>query len=264
MAAEFFTWNASPEIYSIGFLKIRWYSLMFIIGFMGSYYIMRKMYRAAGHDDALVSSLLTWVILGTIIGARLAHCLFYNPSFYFSNPLEFFQVWKGGLASHGGFTGVMLAIFLYCRRYKMHFLWVIDRAAVGGMLIAALIRVGNFFNSEMIGTPSQLPWAIVFARFDTVPRHPAQLYEALTYFVIFLLLSALYRFTSIGQHPGRLWGVALAVAFSARFLLEFFKENQAAFEQNMFINMGQVLSVPFISLGLLLMLRNSNTKNTAS
>ena len=264
MAAEFFTWNASPEIYSIGFLKIRWYSLMFIIGFMGSYHIMRKMYRSAGHDDALVSSLLTWVILGTIIGARLGHCLFYNPSFYFSNPLEFFQVWKGGLASHGGFTGVMLAIFLYCRRYKMDFLWVVDRAAVGGLLIASLIRVGNFFNSEMIGTPSQLPWAIVFERIDTVPRHPAQLYESLTYFGIFLLMSSLYRFTSICQHPGRLWGVTLAVSFSARFLLEFFKENQAGFEQDMFINMGQVLSVPFVSLGLFLILRKSNDHSTAS
>ncbi len=264
MAAEFFTWNVSPEIYSIGFLKIRWYSLMFIIGFMGSYHIMRRMYRSAGHDDALVSSLLTWVILGTIIGARLGHCLFYNPSFYFSNPLEFFQVWKGGLASHGGFTGVMLAVFLYCRRYKMNFLWVVDRAAVGGLLIASLIRVGNFFNSEIIGTPSQLPWAIVFERVDTVPRHPAQLYESLTYFAIFLLLSSLYRFTSICRHPGRLWGVALAVSFSARFLLEFFKENQAAFEQDMFINMGQVLSVPFVSLGLFLILRKSNDRSTAS
>ena len=262
MAAEFFTWNASPEIYSIGVLKLRWYSLMFIIGFMGSYHIMRKMYRAAGYDETLVSSLLTWVILGTIIGARLGHCLFYNPSFYFSNPLEIFQVWKGGLASHGGFTGVMLAILLYCRRYKMNFLWVVDRAAVGGLLIASLIRIGNFFNSEMIGTPSQLPWAIVFARVDTVPRHPAQLYESLTYFAIFLLLSALYRFTSICRQPGRLWGVALAVSFSARFLLEFFKENQASFEEDMLINMGQLLSVPFISLGLFLILRNSKHRDS--
>ena len=262
MVAEFFTWNASPEIYSIGFLKIRWYSLMFIIGFMGSYHIMRKMYRAAGYDEALASSLLTWVILGTIIGARLGHCLFYNPSFYFSNPLEILQVWKGGLASHGGFTGVMLAVFLYCRRYQINFLWVIDRAAVGGLLIASLIRVGNFFNSEMIGTPSSLPWAIVFERIDSVPRHPAQLYESLTYFGIFLLLSSLYRFTSICQQPGRLWGVSLAASFSARFVLEFFKENQAAFEQDMFINMGQVLSVPFVSLGLFLILRQSNSSES--
>ncbi len=257
MAEEFFTWNVSPEIYSIGFLKIRWYSLMFIIGFLGSYHIMRQMYRTAGHHDALVSSLLTWVILGTIIGARLGHCLFYDPSFYFSKPLEILQVWKGGLASHGGFTGVMLAIFFYCRRYRMNFLWVVDRATIGGLLIAALIRIGNFFNSEMIGTPSQLPWAIIFTKTDNVPRHPAQLYESLAYFAIFLLLSALYRFTAIAKHPGRLWGVALAVSFTARFFLEFYKENQAAFEQDMFINMGQVLSVPFVSLGLFLMLRKS-------
>lgn len=261
MGTEFFTWNASPEIFSLGFLKIRWYSLMFIIGFISSYYIMRRMYRVAGHPDVLVSSLLTWVILGTIIGARLGHCLFYNPSFYFSNPLEIFQIWKGGLASHGGFTGVMVAIFLYARHYKMNFLWVIDRTTVGGLLIASLIRIGNFFNSEIIGTPSQLPWAVVFTRVDSVPRHPTQLYESLTYFLIFVLLWSLYRYTKICSQPGRLWGVALAVSFSARFLLEFFKENQEAFEQDMFLNMGQVLSVPFVSLGLFLILRKNNPQS---
>lgn len=253
---EFFTWNADPVIYSIGFLKIRWYSLMFIVGFVGSYQIIRKMYQRAGYSEAQASSLLTWVIVGTIVGARLGHCLFYNPSYYFSNPLEIFQVWKGGLASHGGFTGVMVAVLLYCRRYQIGFLWLVDRVAIGALLIAALIRIGNFFNSEIIGTPSQVPWAVVFERIDSIPRHPAQLYESLTYFAIFLLLGGLYRYTKICSYPGRLWGTALAVSFSARFLLEFFKENQVNFEQDLFINMGQILSVPFVSLGLLLMLRN--------
>lgn len=261
---EFLIWNVSPEIYSLGILKIRWYSLMFIIGFISSYYIVRKIYRDEGYSEAQVSNLLTYVILGTIIGARLGHCFLYQPGFYFSNPLEIFKIWKGGLASHGGFTGVILAVLLYCRRYNIGFIWLIDRVSASALLIASLIRVGNFFNSEILGIPSQLPWAIIFSRVDMIPRHPAQLYEALCYFCIFLFLSFLFWRTDSKNHPGRIWGTALAISFSVRFLLEFLKENQVDFEQELILNMGQILSVPFISLGLFLIFRNSSKASGSS
>lgn len=257
---NFLVWQISPEIFSIGFLKVRWYSMMFVIGFIASYYIMRRMFRAEGLNEEKVSSLLTYVILGTIIGARLGYCLFYQPEHYLANPLEILKTWKGGLASHGGFTGVAIAIFIYCRRHKIKFLWLIDRASVVALLIAGLIRIGNFINGEIVGTPSQLPWAIIFPNVDKVPRHPVVLYESITYFLIFALLSILFWRTSIRQHPGRLWGVALAVSFGARFILEFFKKKQFAFEHDLILNMGHVLSVPFVSLGLFLIFITSSSK----
>ncbi|MDE3269529.1 MAG: prolipoprotein diacylglyceryl transferase [Pseudomonadota bacterium] len=255
---EYFVWDIDPVIYGIGFLKIRWYSLMFIISFVVGYHIVRKMFRDEGQNPETVSSLLTYAILGVIIGARLGHVLFYSPGFYFSNPLEILMVWKGGLASHGGGIGIITAVLLFCRRFKLNFLWLLDRIAPPTALLCGLVRIGNFFNSAIYGKPTDVAWAVVFKRTDPMllPRHPTQLYESLSYLLVFAVLCILYWGTNSKEQRGRLWGILLVAVTAARFSIEFLKENQASFEQSMFLNMGQLLSVPFFFLGWVLIFRN--------
>jgi prolipoprotein diacylglyceryl transferase len=192
-------------------------------------------------------------MLGTVIGARLGHVLFYQLGDYLAHPWEIFMIWKGGLGSHGGFAGVLIALYLYLKKHRdMSFLELADRLAIPCLLAAALIRVGNFFNSEIIGTPSDLPWVVVFARVDDMPRHPAMLYEALAYLLVFSVSYFAYWKTTIIQFPGRVFGMALAICFLARFMIEFVKENQVPFEQSLPLNMGQLLSIPFIVAGIYL------------
>ena len=255
---EYFVWNTDPVIYGIGFLKIRWYSLMFIISFITGYHIVRKMFRDEGHNPELVSNLLTYSILGVIIGARLGHVLFYSPGYYFSNPLEIVMVWKGGLASHGGGLGIIIAVLLFCRRFKLNFLWLLDKIAAPTALLCGLVRIGNFFNSAIFGKPTDVAWAVVFKRTDPMllPRHPTQLYESFSYLLVFALLCILYWRTDAKEHRGRLWGILLVSVTAARFCIEFLKENQVGFEQSMFLNMGQLLSVPFFCLGWVLIFKD--------
>jgi prolipoprotein diacylglyceryl transferase len=196
--------------------------------------------------------------VGTIIGARLGHVLLYQPDYYLAHPWEILMIWEGGLASHGGFAGVLIALYLYLKKHRdMSFLQLADRLAAPCLLAAAMIRIGNFFNSEIIGTPSTLPWAVVFARVDPLPRHPAMLYEALAYFVVFCALYVAYWKTPIIKYPGRTLGISLATCFLARFLIEFAKENQVSFENQLPLNMGQLLSIPFILAGLYLIYASS-------
>ena len=271
---EYFIWNASPEIFnlcsikildfSFCFIKVRWYSLMFIIGFIAGYHIVQKIFRAEGRDPELVSSLLTYTIFGVIIGARLGHVLFYDPNYYFANPIEIFKVWKGGLASHGGGAGAIISVLLFCRRKKLQFLWLLDRVAAPTALLCGLVRIGNFFNSAIYGIPTQVPWAVVFKRTDPsmLPRHPTQLYESFSYLLIFVLLCFLYWGTDLKKAQGRLWGLLMVLLTSARFTIEFWKENQASFEQGLLLNMGQMLSVPFFCVGLLLVFRGNKRVKT--
>ena len=246
-------WNMDPAVFRSGPFEVRWYGLFFALGFFLGFQIMAQIYRREQRDLNHLSVLLLYLMLGTVIGARLGHVLFYQLGDNLAHPWEIFMIWKGGLASHGGFGGVLIALYLYLKKHKdMSFLELADRLALPCLLAAALIRVGNFFNSEIIGTPSDLLWAVVFARVDDMPRHPAMLYEALAYLLVYSVSYFAYPKTTILQFPGRVFGTALATCFLARFMIEFVKENQVPFESRMPLNMGQLLSIPFILAGVYL------------
>ena len=247
---EVIHWNIDREIVRFGPLALRWYSLLFAGGILAGYYIVRSMFRREGRDETLIDSLLFHVVLGTIIGARLGHVLFYEPSTYLANPLSILKVWEGGLASHGGYLGVTIALILFAYRYRqIPLLWLLDRVSVPSMLGAAAIRLGNFFNSEIIGRPTDMPWAVVFEKVDLVPRHPSQIYESLGYLGVFLTGMAVYKARFRTILDGRIFGLMMIMGFGYRFFVEHFKENQEAFEQGLTFNMGQLLSLPFILIG---------------
>lgn len=248
--SDFFVWNIDPELFRIGAFGPRYYGLMFAIGFLVSYHLMQKVFRKEGRNEEDLSSLLMHIMLGTILGARLGHCLFYEPGYYLSNPIQILYIWRGGLASHGGTIGVLIASWLYIRKHKdQPFLWLLSRIAPSVAFTGACIRTGNFFNSEILGKPSELPWAVIFKRYDTVPRHPAMLYEALCYLVIFLILQWRYNRDEKDLEQRRQIGLFFVMVFGVRFVIEFVKENQVSFEQGMTLNMGQILSLPLILLG---------------
>lgn len=255
---DYLVWNVKPEIFRLGPFAPRWYGLLFASGFVLGYYILLQIYRKEKRPEKNLSSLFLYVFVGTPVGARLGHVLFYQPDYYLARPWEILMVWRGGLASHGGFIGVLIAICLYLRKYRdMGFLELSDRLAIPALLAAALIRIGNFFNSEILGIPSNLPWAIIFIRVDSVPRHPAMLYESLAYAIVFTALYIAYWKTEIVKIPGRILGASFVPCFTARFLIEFVKEEQVPFEHAMSLNMGQLLSVPFVLMGLYLLCRPS-------
>lgn len=250
---EHLVWDFDPEIFRIGSFGPRYYGLMFATGFLVSYRIMEKMWKEEGRDLETLSSLLVHVMLGTILGARLGHCLFYAPEHYLSNPIEILKIWEGGLASHGGTIGVVIAVWLYCKKnLDQPFGWLADRLATVIPFGSGCIRMGNFFNSEILGKPSDLPWAIIFKKYDMVPRHPAMLYEAMSYFVIFGFMVVRYFKSGKEVRPGSQIGLMFMTIFGARFFLEFVKENQVPFESGMTFNMGQLLSIPFVIIGFLL------------
>jgi phosphatidylglycerol---prolipoprotein diacylglyceryl transferase len=258
-------WNVDPAVFTLGPISVRWYGLFFALGFFLGFHIMGQIYRAEQRSLENLSDLFFYLMLGTIIGARLGHVLFYQPDYFLSHPWEILMVWHGGLASHGGFAGVMIALYIYLRKHRdMSFLELADRLTIPCLLAAALIRTGNFFNSEILGRPSDLPWAIVFARVDGVPRHPAMLYEAAAYVLVFCVLYAAYWKTRIIEFRGKLFGITLTSCFLARFLIEFVKEDQVPFEARLPLNMGQLLSVPFILTGLWLIYISSRSSKVPS
>jgi len=254
-------WDVSPEIFSIGNFSIRWYGLLFASGFFFGYLIFLKFFKKEGLTIEMLDKLTVYMALGTVLGARLGHCLFYEPDYYLSNPIEILKVWKGGLASHGAALGILLALWLFVRKYKLPFLWIMDRIVVVVALAGAFIRLGNLMNSEIYGIQTSLSWGFVFIRnFETVAKHPTQLYEALAYFIVFGLLLWTYRRKNAMFKPGALFGWFLILVFGMRFLIEFIKEDQVAFESGMSLNMGQWLSIPFVIMGILILyfFRNKN------
>lgn len=260
---DYLIWDTSPEIFTIGPFAPRWYGLLFATGFVVGYWILVLIYRNERRSEQNLSNLFLYIFLGTLIGARLGHVLFYQPDYYLPRPWEILFIWQGGLASHGGFAGVLIALYLYFRKYRdMTFLELADRLAIAVAPAAGLIRIGNFFNSEILGVPTNLPWSVVFLRVDSIPRHPAMLYEAAAYFTVFFVVYFAYWKTGVARFPGRILGVTLAVAFLMRFVVEFVKEEQAAFEQTMLLNMGQLLSIPFIIAGLLLIYFSSKRRHS--
>ena len=259
-------WNIEPEIFKIGGFSLRYYSLLFGIAFLLGYQLTAKIYRLEGQDEQQLTPLMLYIIAGTVLGARLGQTLFYEFDYFKNHPLEIILPfrygkngfeWTGyqGLASHGGAIGILAALALFCRKYKQSFLWVVDRLVIAVALGGFFIRLGNLFNSEIIGKPTTVPWAFVFQKVDALPRHPSQLYEALAYLLIFCVLGWLYRRKEVALQKGVLFGWFLVLVFAARFMLEFTKEVQEAFEKTLPINMGQILSLPFVVVGLYFVLR---------
>lgn len=257
-------WNVDPVLFHIGSFGLRWYSLGFLLAFLLGYYIVYKMFQREKVDTKYLDSLVVYMFLAVLIGARLGHCLFYEPSYYCTSEhwLEIilpFNVKTGqftgyqGLASHGAALGILVALWLYYRKHRMNPLWILDRLVIVVALGGAFVRLGNLFNSEIYGVETSLPWGIIFDRNgETVPKHPTQLYEALSYLVIFVVSYVVYRKRDGHLHTGRLFGWWLVALFGMRFLIEFVKEEQVAFERGMVLDMGQWLSLPFIIGGLLL------------
>lgn len=257
-------WEVSPEIVKLGPFSLRWYGLLFALGFVLGYIILSKVYRKEKKPLEDLEKLSVYVILGTVIGARLGHCLFYDPAYYLTNPIEILKVWQGGLASHGAAIGILTALYLFSKKRKdQNLLWILDRLVIVVALGGALIRLGNLFNSEIIGKATDVPWAFVFIRVDEIPRHPTQLYESLFYFVSFLILYFIYQKKSVSLKPGFLFGLFLILIFGFRFFIEFLKENQSAFESALPINMGQILSIPFVILGLYFIFRKKQLTASA-
>jgi len=247
---EHLVWNISPNILELGSLQLRWYGVFFVGSFFVGLLIGQWIYKREGKDPELLDQLLIYLMVGAVLGARLAHCLFYEPDFYLSHPLEILKVWKGGLASHGGLVGVMIALYLFTRRYHTPYMWLLARLTIPSALAAAFIRFGNFFNSEILGLPSQLPWAIIFERVDLIPRHPVQLYEAFSYLIILIILIVIYRRVSPNFATKILPGTFLFLVFTVRFFLEYTKTKQEDYTLAIPFSTGQLLSVPFILIGI--------------
>ncbi|HEX8014101.1 MAG TPA: prolipoprotein diacylglyceryl transferase [Flavobacterium sp.] len=265
-------WNVDPVIFWItDTFPLKYYGAFFAAGLLLGFYIVRNIYKKENVSLESLDSLLIYVIVGTVLGARLGHCFFYELSYFIQHPIEILlpiQKIKGsyefvgfqGLASHGGTIGVLIAILLYCKKHKVQLLWILDRMAVAVPITAAFIRFGNFMNSEIYGKPTNGKWGVIFQRDDLIPRHPTQLYEAFSYLFIFGFLFFMFRSQKIKELKGLIFGFFLTLLFLARFIIEFFKENQEVFENNMPINMGQILSIPFILIGLTLIIWKSKQK----
>ena len=245
-------WFLCPEVlFNKSDISPRWYGVSFATGLLLGYFIVDRMARYEGIDTAILSKLFAYIVLGTVVGARLGHCLFYEPGYYLSNPMQILAIWKGGLASHGGTCGVAICIILFALWNKqLSMSWILDRCSLASALTAAFIRLGNFFNSEIIGVQTDVPWAVVFEKVDQLPRHPTQLYEALSYFISFLILLGIYIFKKSKIKKGLLLGWLFILVFGSRFFIEFVKIEQVDFEKGMFINMGQILSIPFVLTGI--------------
>jgi prolipoprotein diacylglyceryl transferase len=271
MFLDLISWDPSPEIFTIPGINwpVRWYGLMWAMAFIVSHFFMNRVFKAEGRTEKDLDSLTLYIILGTVIGARLGHCLFYGPWFdefssngilinegYLSHPLNMLKVYEGGLASHGGAIGIVIAMILYCRKMKESWLWLFDRLVIVVPLAATFIRIGNLINSEIIGTVTNVPWAFVFRQEDDLPRHPAQLYEAVFCFFLFILMYQLWKNKRHSFGPGFMFGLMCVLLFTERIVDEFFKENQASFENDLPLNMGQLLSIPFILIGIYMMIRS--------
>jgi phosphatidylglycerol:prolipoprotein diacylglycerol transferase len=247
-------WNFNPDIFEIFGRPVRWYGLMFAIGFVFGYKVVEKQFKYEKENLKWLENLLMYIVVGTIVGARLGHVFFYAWDYYSQHPLEIIMIWQGGLASHGGTIGVFIALFIFSKVYtKRSVFWIIDRVVIPTAIVAMLIRMGNLFNSEIYGIQTTMPWGFIFERaHETVPKHPTQLYEAFAYLLTFFVVNRMYWKTDAKSKTGLISGVFFIMVFTARFFIEFIKEDQEAFESAMTLNMGQWLSIPFVLGGLIL------------
>jgi prolipoprotein diacylglyceryl transferase len=278
MLLNYITWDVNPELFSIGSLTVRWYGLLWALGIWFALMIVQRLFKHEKLPDAWLDKLFMYTVIGTIIGARLGHCFFYEwhllpepvtflgitfkySNHYLTSPWELLYIWRGGLASHGGAIGILIAMYLYNKKVsKKGFIWIFDRLVIGVAICGASIRLGNLMNSEIYGNATSLPWGFIFVRAgETEPMHPTQIYEILYCLVTFAITWWLYWKKEAYKKTGLIFGVFLIGIFGTRFLLEFIKLNQEAFEANMFLNMGQILSLPFIVWGVWLIVKSMKT-----
>ena len=268
----FVHWHVNPVLFHIGGLQIRWYSLLFVSGFVIGWYLFRWFFRREKVSEKLMDPLLYTLLVATIVGARLGHCLFYQPDYYLGSWQGFWEIfmpWKGGLASHGGAIALLLAMWWYSNHYGkkngFDFLWIMDRLCITVAFAGCMIRLGNLFNSEIYGDVTTLPWGFIFdLRGETEPKHPTQIYEALSYLILGLILVWVYKNKLDKVYRGFFFGVFLIGCFGMRFLIEFIKEPQVGFEEGMALNMGQLLSIPFIIVGIAILILSIVRKQPAA
>ena len=268
---NYITWNVNPEIFPLGPISIRWYGLLWALAIYAAWVIVQKLFKHEKYPEVWSDKLFFYTVIGLVVGARLGHCLFYGVDgdffYYYKNPFEMIKIWEGGLASHGGAIGILIAMYYYNKKVtKKGYIWIFDRLVIGVAVGGALIRLGNLMNHEIYGGPTDLPWGFQFitnltawangqAPIYTVPSHPTQIYEMLYCLVTFVVTWWMYWKKQAYKKRGLIFGVFLLGIFGTRFLLEFIKLNQESFEANMFFNMGQVLSIPFIIWGIWLVVR---------
>lgn len=267
-------WNPDVEMLRLGSLSIRWYSMCWLVGLLLAYLVVKRLYKEQKVDNDLFEPVFIFTFVGVLIGARLGHCLFYEPDYFLSSFPHVIEMilpirqmadgsWRftgyEGLSSHGGIIGILIAMVAYSRHYKISLWFVLDTLGIASPLTGCLIRTGNLFNSEIIGKPADLPWAFVFERVDMLPRHPGQLYEALAYLCIFIVMWIVHRRYLQKVGTGMYFGLCLTLVFTFRFLIEFTKDIQEPFEAGMMLNMGQLLSIPFIIIGIICMTRKKRT-----
>ena len=257
----FIHWNPDVVAFHLGPFAVRWYSLCWCIGLLSVYVLMHRMFREQKLKEEQFDPMFLYCFVGILIGARLGHCLFYEPEYFLAHPLEMFLPVKftadgswhftgyEGLASHGGTIGLIAALWFFARKVGLTYLHVLDNVSIVTPITAMFIRLGNLMNSEIIGRPSDVPWAFVFERVDQLPRHPGQLYEALCYCLFFFVGWWCYRRRPALVGTGFFFGLCIFLIFLSRIFIEYTKENQVAFEEGMLFNMGQLLSVPFVLLG---------------
>jgi phosphatidylglycerol---prolipoprotein diacylglyceryl transferase len=255
------TWDVSPIIFSIGSISVRWYGLLFAMSFAVGYVIMLRFFKKEKLPEALLDKLSMYMLIATVVGARLGHVFFYEWGYYQHHLGEILMVWKGGLASHGAAIGILTALYFFARSSKRTYLWTLDRIVIVVALSGFFIRTGNLMNSEIYGKLTDLPWGFIFIKAgETLPRHPTQIYEALCYLCIFFFILWYYYHKNGAPREGFIFGFFLSTLFSVRFLLEFLKEPQVNFENNMVLNMGQLLSIPFVVAGLIIIFRKQKVK----
>ncbi len=257
----FISWTVDPQIIKLGPLQLRWYGLLFALGFVIGNAITKKIFAHENVSESWLDSLNIYMLFGTILGARLGHVFFYEWGYYSQHLSEIPKVWEGGLASHGAAIGIIISLIIYSKKItKKSVFWILDIIVISVALAACFIRLGNLMNHEIIGNVTDVPWAFIFHRVDLLPRHPTQLYESIFYLFIFLILFWSYWKRKAINSPGLLFGMFLFLLFTWRLFIESFKENQVAFENELTLNMGQLLSIPLLLIGLYFIFRNSNYK----
>lgn len=300
MLLNYITWNLDPVALSLGPVQIRWYGILWALGFLLGYILMGRMYKKEKMPEGALDMLLIYMLVSTVLGARLGHCLFYEPQYYLSHPFEMLKIWEGGLASHGGAIGILIGLWLYVRRFNrstkkakgdkthINYLWILDRIVIPVCLVGSLIRLGNVCNHEIYGTPTSLPWGFVFMRGldqfcgtvesytactswatccppeEWLPCHPTGLYEAFFCWVAMgILLWMYFKRNLADKQPGLMLGTFMVIIFGSRILIEFLKNVQVDFERNMTFDMGQWLSVPFVIAGIVLIVLSFKNKKAA-
>lgn len=268
------TWNMNPVFFRISSISIQWYSVFLLVSFYVSYRFMMHIFEREGKSKNTVLSYGLFILGGLFIGGRLVHCLVYEPDYYLQYPWDIIKPWRGvlgqnarfvgykGMAGHGSALGIVLGIVINSLRTRTSMVWMVDRIAIFGPLIGFFVRIGNLFNSEILGSTTSVPWAFVFTRVDRIPRHPVQLYEAIAYLCVFIFIYRYYLLNTDRFKPGGVLGLVLLLVYSSRFILEFFKDKQSEVEAGMSLNMGHLLSIPFMVAGLILVFRP--VKNVAS